>query len=111
MEMPTFIYKVLPSKKKEELISKRNVRVIKEYLMKREKLLETAKKDAIANLKQLRKGKSISVAKYRHLKQVMVMASIETKRIELIKASIEKSVKLENSIDSCDDEPIKIINY
>ncbi len=110
MEMPTFIYNVLPSKKKEELISKRNVRVIKEYLMKREKL-ETAKKEAIAHLKQLRKGGSISASKYRRLKQVMVMAKIETKRIELIKASIEKSVKLENSVISCDNEPIKIVNY
>ena len=110
MEMPTFIYSVLPSKKKEELLSKRNVRVIKEYLMKRKKL-ETAKKDQIAHLKQLRKSRSINASTYRRLKQATVMASMETKRVELIKATIEKSVKLEKSVVSCDNEPMKIINY
>lgn len=110
MEMPTFIYKVLPSKKKEELISKRNVRVIKEYLVKRKKL-ESAKKGEMARLRQLRKSKSISASTYRSLKQVVVMARMETKRIELINASMEKSVKLQKSVVSFDNEPIKPINY
>jgi len=102
MEIPTFIYNAFPSKKREELISKRNVRVIKEYLSKREKL-EILKKDELAHLKQLRKEKSINASIYRRLKKVMVYTH-EQKRIDLIKASVEKSVKIGKSKVSYDEQ-------
>ena len=95
MEIPTFIYGVLPYKKRKELISKRNVRVITEYLRKRDKL-ETAKADDLVHLKQLRKNRSIDASMYCRLKKVMIMTH-EQKRIDLIKASIKKSIKLEKS--------------
>lgn len=102
MEMPTFIYNVLPSKKREELISKRNVRVIKEFLKKREQMMISREND-LARLKQLRKDKSISASIYRRLKKVLLFTH-EQKRIDLIKASVEKSVSIGNSSVCCDNE-------
>ena len=100
MEIPTFIYGVLPPKKREELIRKRNVKVIKEFIREREKL-ETIKEDELAHLKQLRKDKSINASMYRRLKQIMIYTH-EQKRIELIKASTEKSIKVGKSSISYD---------
>jgi len=71
MEMPTFIFSVLSSKNKEKLIIKKNFRVIKEYLEKREKL-EIAKEDRLTHLKQFRKSRLINASMYRRLKQVMI---------------------------------------
>jgi hypothetical protein len=95
MEMPTFIYNVIPSQKREELISKRNVRVIKEYLREREQM-KIAKENDFARLKQLRKDKAIRASQYRRLKKVLIYGH-EQKRIELIRASVEKSLKIGNS--------------
>lgn len=103
--MPTFMYGVLSSKKKAELISKRNVRVIKEFLRKREKL-ETSKEKELSHLKQLRRGRSINASMYRRLKQIMIMTH-EQKRIDLVKTSIEKSVELEKSVANCDNQPLE----
>jgi len=97
------MYSVLPSKQKTAFISKRNVRVIKEYLKQR-KLLNATKEDKLARLKQLRKTRSINASTYRHLKDVVIMKS-EQKRIELAKASIEKSVKLEKTEYRVDSQP------
>jgi len=91
MEIPTFVYHVLPSKKREELISKRNVGLIKEFFRKREKL-QTAKEDDLAHLKQLRKNRSINTGMYHRLKQVMILTH-EQKRIDLIQSITEKSVR------------------
>ena len=95
MEMPPFIYNVLPSKKREKLISKRNVRVIKEFLRKREEMIASREND-MAHLKRLRKDKSISASTYRRLKQVMMLTH-EQKRIDLIKTSVEKSLRISKS--------------
>lgn len=103
MEMPIFMYSILSSKKKEKLIIKKNVRVIKEYLEKREKL-EIAKEDKLTHLKQLRKGRSISASIYRRLKQIMIYTH-EQKRIELIKESMEKSAKIGKSSVYSDNQP------
>jgi hypothetical protein len=103
MEIPTFLYSVFPYKKREEFISKRNVRVIKEFLCKREKL-EITKEDEIAHLKQLRKKRSINTAVYRRLKRVMILTH-EQKRIDLIEATIKKSVKIDKSVVNCNTQP------
>ena len=103
MEIPTFIYGVFPSKKREEFISKRNVRVIKEFLGKREKL-EIAKDEELANLKQLRKKRSINRAIYNRLKRVMILTHGQ-KRIDLIEATIKKSVKMDKSVASFNSQP------
>ena len=103
MEMPIFMYSILSSKKKEKLIIKKSVRVIKEYLEKREKL-EIAKEDKLTHLKQLRKGRSISASIYRRLKQIMIYTH-EQKRIELIKESMEKSAKIGKSSVCSDNQP------
>ena len=95
MEMPTFMYNLIPCKKREELIIKRNVRVIKEFLKKREQMKIAQKKD-MAHLKQLRKDKSISASEYRRLEKTMVFGH-EQKRIELIKTSMMKSIRIGNS--------------
>ena len=101
MEMPTFIYNVLPSKKREKLISERNVRVIKEFLRKREQIT-ISKENDLVRLKQLRKDRSISKSTYSRLKQVVIL-SHNQKRIELIKASVEKSVRIGKSSVSYDE--------
>jgi hypothetical protein len=105
MEIPTFIYNVLPSQKREELISKRNVGVIKEYLRKREQM-KIARESDLARLKQLRKDKSISASEYRRLKKVLIYGH-EQKRIELIRASVNKSLKIHGSSDSSDEQASK----
>ena len=102
MEIPTFMYNVLPSKKREELISKRNVRVIKEYLKKREQMMISRDND-LTRLKQLRKNKSIRASEYRRLKKVLFYTH-EQKRIDLIVASVEKSVSIGDSSVCYDDE-------
>jgi hypothetical protein len=103
MEIPTFIYGVFPCKKREEFINKRNIRVIKEFLCKREKL-EITKEDELAHLKQLRKKRSINTAVYRRLKRVMILTH-EQKRIDLIEATIKKSIKIDKSVVNCDTQP------
>jgi hypothetical protein len=103
MEIPTYIYGIFPSKKREEIISKRNVRVIKEFLCKREKL-EIAKEDELAHLKQLRKKRSINRAIYNRLKRVMILTH-EQKRIDLIEATIKKSIRMGKSVVSFDSQP------
>ena len=102
MEMPPFIYNVLPSKKREKLITKRNVRVIKEYLRKREQM-KISRENDLARLKQLRKDKTIRAPEYRRLKKIMVYGH-EQKRIELIKACVEKSVRISKSSVSYDED-------
>ena len=98
MELPTFVYGVLPSKKREELINKRNVGLIKEFFREREKL-QIAREDDLAHLKQLRKNRSINTVIYRRLKQVMIL-TYEEKRIDLIESIIKKSVRIGNSVTS-----------
>jgi hypothetical protein len=105
MEIPTVIYNVLPAQKREELITKRNVRIIKEYLKKREQIKIT-KKDDLARLKQLRKDKSISASEYQRLKKVLIYGH-EQKRIALIRASVNKSLKIHGSSDSPDEQASK----
>jgi hypothetical protein len=105
MEIPAFIYNVLPSQKREELITKRNVRIIKEYLKKREQM-KIEKENDMARLKQLRKNKSIDDSEYRRLKNVLIYGH-EQKRIDLIRASVNKSLKINNSSDSSAEQASK----
>ena len=105
MEIPTFLFNVLPSNKKEENLSKRKIRVIKEFLKKR-KNLEIAKKHDASHLKQLRKSKSIDASTYRRLKKLMSY-NHERKRIDLITLSIEKSVKVGKSFTDHDNQPVE----
>jgi hypothetical protein len=102
MGISTFIHKALPSKKREDLINKRNVKVIKEFLRKRRKL-EIAKDDDLAHLKQHCKSKSINASIYRRLKQVLIY-TYEQKLMDLIKASVEKSFSIDKSIVSYDNQ-------
>ena len=106
MEIPTLIYDVLPSKKREQLVSKRNVRVIKEFLKKRNQL-EIAKEEELTRLKQLRKQRSINASMYRRLERVMFLTH-EQKRIDLIKATVEKSVKIEKPTVNCNNPQLKL---
>jgi hypothetical protein len=86
---------MLPSQKREELITKRNVRIIKEYLKKREQM-KIAKEKDLAHLNQIRKDKSIAASEYRRMKNVLIYGH-EQKRIDLIRASVEKSLKNNDS--------------
>jgi len=101
MEMPNFMYNVFPSEKREQLITKRNVRVIKEFLRKR-KQITSSKENDIAHLDMLRKNKSITKSTYHRLKQV-VMLTHDQKRIDLIKESVEKSVRIDRYSVSYDN--------
>jgi len=102
MEIPAFVYNVLPSQKREELITKRNVRIIKEYLKKREQM-KIAKENDMARLKQLRKNKSIDTSEYRRLKKVLIYDH-EQKRIDLIRSSVNKSLKINDSSANSDEQ-------
>ncbi len=103
MELPIFVYDVLPSKKREKFINKRNVGLIKEFFREREKL-QIAREDDLAHLKQLRKNRSINTVIYRRLKQVMIL-TYEEKRIDLIESIIKKSVRIGNSVTSYHNQP------
>src|SRR4030042_2247550 len=96
MELHNLIYGVLPSKKREELINKKNMKVINEFL-REIKRLQTAKDDDIIHLKQLRKNRSIDTSMYHRLKQVMIITN-EQKRIELIESITKKTVTNENYV-------------
>jgi len=96
MEIPTFMISVLPSKKREELISKRNVRLIKKFFRDREQL-QIAKKDDLARLKQLRKNRSINSSIYKRLKEVMIL-TYEQKRVDLINSTTQKSLKVRKTV-------------
>ncbi len=101
MEMPNFMYNVFPSEKREQLITKRNVRVIKEFLRKRKQIISSKEND-IAHLDKLRKNKAITKSTYHRLKQV-VMLTHDQKRIDLIKESVEKSVRIDKYSVSYDN--------
>jgi hypothetical protein len=102
MEIPTFIYNIFPPKKREELINKRNVRVIKEFLRKREQIISSKEND-IAHLERLRKDNSITKSTYRRLKQAVILTH-DKKRIDLIKKSIDKSISIDKYSVSYDNQ-------
>ena len=92
MELPAFMYSVLASNKREKLVIKRKVKVIREFLGKRRKL-ESEKEDEMIHLKQLCKNRSIDEETYHRLKQLMIL-TFEQKRIDLVKSVIEKNFLL-----------------
>lgn len=102
MELHNLVYSILPPKKREELINKKNMKIINEFLRERKKL-QTAKDDDLVHLKQLRKNRSIDTSMYHRLKQVMILTH-EQKRIELIESIAKKSVKSENFVKTCDSQ-------
>ena len=95
MTLHTLIYSILPSEKREQLINKKNVKIINEFLRERKKL-QTARNDDIARLRQLRKNRSINASMYQRLKHVMIITH-EQKRIELIESITRKTEKNGNS--------------
>jgi len=103
MELSNFIYGILPSKKREELKNKKNVKVINEFLRERKKL-QTAKEDDLAHLKQLRKNRSIDTGTYHRLKQVMILTH-EQKRIDLIQSITKKCVRSGKSVNGFNSQP------
>ena len=109
MELPNFICSVLSSKKKEELIINRKVRVIKEFIRKREEL-KIAKENELTQFKQLCRKRSIDEERYHRLKQLMIL-TYEQKRIDLLNATMEKSVILDKSVSSCNNQQRNIIKY
>ncbi len=96
MELHNLIYSILPSEKREQLINKKNVKIINEFLKERKKL-QTAKDNDIARLRQLRKDRSINTSMYHRLKHVMIITH-EQKRIELIESITKKTAKNGTSV-------------
>jgi len=92
MGLSTFIYDLLPLKKKEELMNRRNVKLINEFLRERKKH-QVARKDDLVHLKELRTNRSIDNDTYQRLKKVMILTH-EKKRIELIDSVTGKSAKI-----------------
>jgi len=95
MTLHNLIYSILPSEKREQLIAKKNIKIINEFLRERKKL-QTAKDDDKARLRQLRKDRSINTNMYHRLKQVMIITH-EQKMIELIESTTKKTAKSGNS--------------
>ena len=96
MELHNLIYSILPSDKREQLINKKNVKIINKFLKERKKL-QTAKDDDIARLRQLRRDRSINTSMYHRLKHVMIITH-EQKRIELIESITKKTAKNGTSV-------------
>ena len=97
MTLHNLIYSILPSEKREQLINKKNVKIINEFLKERKKL-QLAENDDIARLRQLRKDRSINASMYHRLKHVMTITH-EQKRIELIESITKKTEKNGNSVN------------
>ena len=95
MTLHNLIYSILPSEKREQLIKKKNVKIINEFLKERKKL-QLAKNDDLARLHQLHKDRSINASMYHRLKHVMTITH-EQKRIELIESITRKTEKNGNS--------------
>ena len=98
MGLSTLIFSLLSQGRKEDLINKRNMKVINEFLKERKKQ-QTAKKDDLERLKELRKNGSIDGDTYHRLKNVMILTH-EKKRIELIDSFTGKSFKREGPVKS-----------
>jgi hypothetical protein len=98
MGLSTLIFGLLPQGRKEDLINKRNVKIINEFLKERKKQ-QTARKDDLVRLKELRKNGSIDGDTYHRLKNVMILTH-EKKRIELIDSFTSKSFKRDGSVKS-----------
>ena len=94
--LQNLIYSILPPEKREQLINKKNVKIINEFLKERKKL-QTAKDDDIARLRQLRRDRSINTSMYHRLKHVMIITH-EQKRIELIESITKKTAKNGTSV-------------
>ena len=94
-ETPTFIYRVLPTDKKEKLVIKRKVQVIKKFLIKIEEL-QVAKEKELSHLKHYCQNNSVDEETYLRFKQ-LIDYKHEQKRLDLIKAAIEKNVEIEKS--------------
>jgi hypothetical protein len=58
--------------------------------------MKITKENDMAHLKQLRKDKSIGASEYRRMKNVLIYG-YEQKRIDLIRASVERSLKINSS--------------
>lgn len=86
MEPQTFLYAVLPYEKK-ELIAQKNVRVIKEFLEKREQL-QNATEEEITRLEHFCKERTVNASIYQRLRQAIALKH-ELKRLELIKTALE----------------------
>lgn len=106
METPTFLYAVLPVKKREELITQRNVRAIKEFLRKREQLQITTEEE-ITRLEHLCKKKAVNISTYHRLRQAIAL-KYYLKRRKLIRAALRKIVKIEKSAVGCNNQPSKL---
>jgi len=97
------MYSVLPPEKREELIIRRKVKLIKDFLRKRRKL-EIAKENKMAHLKQLVDSRSIDKETYYRIEQLMILTH-EQKRLDLVKAVIKKSFGIGKTSASYDNQP------
>ena len=105
MEMPNFIYNILPPEKREMANNKRNVKAINKFLRKR-KRLQNEKDDELDRLKQLCENGSIDESTYDRLKEVMILTH-EQKLIDMLRVIIEKRVRNEKSVNSQKSQPIE----
>ena len=101
MGLSTLIFGFLPQNRKEDLMNRKNVKTINEFLRERKKQ-QVVRRDDLVRLKELRRNGSIDGDTYRRLKTVMVLTH-EKKRIELIDAFTSKSYKREGSVKSVED--------
>jgi hypothetical protein len=98
MGLSTFIYGILPQGRKEDLLNIGNVKIINEFLKERKKQ-QTAKKDDLFRLRELRNNRSIDGDTYHRLKNVMILTH-EKKRIELVDSMTGRIFRRVPSISS-----------
>jgi hypothetical protein len=98
MGLSTLIFGLLPQNRKEDIMNRKNVKIINEFLRERKKQ-QVVRRDDLVRLKELRRNGSIDGDTYRRLKTVMVLTH-EKKRIELIDAFTSKSCRREGSVQN-----------
>ncbi len=91
MGLSNVFYSLLPQNQKDNLVNRKNVKLINEFLRKRKKL-QTARKNDFLRLKEMRKNRHIDRDTYLRLKEVMALTH-EENRIQLLNSIIKKSSK------------------
>jgi len=88
MGLSNVFYNMLPLRRKEDFINRKNVKLINEFLRERKKL-QTSRQDDLERLKEMRKNRYIDGDTYLRLKEVMVLTH-EENRIQLINSITNK---------------------
>jgi hypothetical protein len=93
MGLSDLFYNLLPQERRDQIDSRKNVKLINEFLRERKKL-QVARKADLVRLKGMCENNYIDRDTYTRLKEIMILTH-EENRIELINSITRKSAKRE----------------